>query len=342
LRRSRALLQLGAGFALAVAALWLTWRNTDRAALSAALSGAHWWLLLLVLPPLGLSYVFRISRWQVLLRPVKPVRFRTAMSPLLAGFMVNSVFPARAGELVRALLLSRRTGVSKAASFGTVFLDRVFDGLTLTAMTLAATATLWSRLETGVRTGLIAASAGYVLVLLFAIALRKWRSRAASASVAPLRWAGLGKVADRLEGVLLSFSEGLATLQNWKEVIQLSALSAGVWLTLAFSVVPAYLALGLPFTWFHPALVIILSAFGMLIPTPAGTGTVHAAITMVLPALTGIGRGEASALAVVFHASQFLPIIVVGLAAAISEGLRPSDVVDADGGPQDPSPAAGG
>jgi uncharacterized protein (TIRG00374 family) len=328
--RTRTLIQLAVGLSIALLALWLTYRNTDRAGLAEVLGGARWGVLLLVLPPLVLSYVFRIVRWQVLLSPIRKISFRDAASPLLAGFMVNSVFPARIGEVVRALLLSKRTGISRASSFGTVVLDRIFDGLTLTAMTLVATASLWSLLEPGVRTGLIAASAGYIAVLFCAIALRKWKHRTASALIRPLRKIGFRVLSEKLEQILISFAEGLATLQNWREVLQISLLSAGVWLSLALSVAPAFWALRMPMEWHYPILVLILAAFGMLIPTPAGTGTVHATLRFMLPALTALRPAEAAAFALVFHASQFIPIILAGVVAAISEGVRAEDVMKAE------------
>jgi uncharacterized protein (TIRG00374 family) len=331
LKRANTLVQLAIGASIALLALWLTYRNTDTTILLQVLSGARWELLLLVLPPLALSYVFRIVRWQVLLGPIRRTSFRDASSPLLAGFMINSVFPARIGELIRALLLSRRTGISRASSFGTVVLDRIFDGLTLTAMTLAAMASLWGLLDPGVRTGLIAASAGYIMVLLLAMALRRWRGRAAASIVWPLERIGARGVAARLEKLLLSFAEGLSTLQNWRETLQISLLSIGVWLSLAVSVAPAFWALRLPMDWHYPILVLILAAFGMLIPTPAGTGTVHATLRFVLPAVSVLTSPQAAALALVFHASQFIPIILVGVVIAISEGMRAEDVIKAEG-----------
>ncbi len=328
--RRRILLQLAFGLATAAGALWLTYRSLDLDGLSGVLAGADWKILLLVLPFLGLSYVFRIVQWQILLSPLRRVRFSEASSPLLAGFMVNSVLPARIGEVVRALLLSRRTGVPRAASLATVALSRVFDGLTLTAMSLAALATLWGRLASPVRTGLILAGAGYVLVLAFVVAVRIWRDRACALAVRPLSMLGLHGPAGRLEAALHSFADGLAVLKSLREVVAVSLLALLIWSCLAASVVPVFIALSLPFEWYYPALVLILAAFGMLVPTPAGTGTVHAALTAMLPAMTDLSHPQAGALALVFHVTQFLPVIAAGLIAALHEGLRARDVVDGD------------
>jgi hypothetical protein len=73
-------------------------------------------------------------------------------------------------------------------------------------------------------------------------------------------------------------------------------------------------------------LVLVLAAFGMLIPTPAGMGTVHYALGVLLPAIAAVPGARAKLLAIVFHASQFLPIIVAGLVAAAAEGLGAGEI----------------
>jgi uncharacterized membrane protein YbhN (UPF0104 family) len=189
-------------------------------------------------------------------------------------------------------------------------------------------ASLWDRLDPAVRTGLILAGAGYVMVLFFVIALRIWRERACALAVRPLAALGFHGMSIKVEAVLLSFADGLAVLRSFRDLVSVSVLSVLIWSSLVVSVAPVFLALSLPFLWYYPALVLILAAFGMLVPTPAGTGTVHAALTAVLPAVTDLSTLQSGALALVFHATQFLPIIVAGLAAAIHEGLRAKDVVE--------------
>jgi hypothetical protein len=80
------------------------------------------------------------------------------------------------------------------------------------------------------------------------------------------------------------------------------------------------------FQWYYPPLILVLAGLGMLIPTPAGTGTIHYALGVVFPVITGIGESTAKVMAVVFHATQFLPIIVAGLVAALREGVTAGTV----------------
>lgn len=298
----------------------------DPAELLSALESISWPLLFLVIVPLAISYIFRILRWRILLSPMERVSTGDSAGPLLTGFMVNSILPGRVGEVLRALLLSRRTGISRASSFATVVLARIFDGLTLATMTMIILVMLWGRLSAGIRIGLIGAALLYLLVLMILISLRKKRERAAFILTAPLRWLGMNSLSGKVEGVLISFSHGLEILKDWRETAKVIACSLLIWGTLVISVLPVFWAMHLEMDWYYPILVLILAGLGMLIPTPAGTGTIHGALVLVLPGIIGISTQSTRVLALLFHTTQFLPIIAAGLAAAVREGVTANQV----------------
>ena len=314
------------GIIIAGIALFLTYRKMDMVQLTSAIGEMSWPVLLLVLPPLAMSYFFRIIRWRLLLSPLEKVTMKDASGPLLTGFMVNALLPGRVGEILRALLLSRRTSVPRASSFATVVLARIFDGLTLATMTLIVLAVLWTELDTGIRLGLIGAALLYFVVLLMLISLRKWKEQAAGAISAPFRWIRLKSFSEKIERMLVSFSHGLEVLKNWREIIQVVFYSLCVWGMLALSVLPVFRAMHLQVLWYYPLLVLILAGLGMLIPTPAGTGTVHGALVLVLPGLVGITVENTRIFALLFHTTQFVPIILVGLMVAVREGVTTSQV----------------
>ncbi|MCK4505199.1 MAG: flippase-like domain-containing protein [Candidatus Aegiribacteria sp.] len=314
------------GIIIAGIALFLTYRKMDMVQLMSSLGEMSWPVLLLVLPPLALSYYFRILRWRLLLSPMAKISMKDASGPLLTGFMVNALLPGRVGEILRALLLSRRTSVPRASSFATVVLARIFDGLTLATMTLIVLAVLWTELDTAIRLGLIGAALLYFVVLLMLLSLRKWKEQAAGAISAPFRWIGLNSFSEKIKRLLVSFSHGLEVLKNLREILQVAFYSLCVWGTLALSVLPVFSAMHLEVLWYYPLLVLILAGLGMLIPTPAGTGTVHGALVLVLPGLVGITVEDTRIFALLFHTTQFVPIILVGLIAAVREGVTTSQV----------------
>ncbi len=326
LKKSGILKHIVPGVIIAGIALYLTYRKTDIAQLLSVLREMEWPVLLLVLPPLALSYAVRIIRWRFLLSPIRTVSARDAAGPLITGFFVNSILPGRVGEILRALLLSRKTSVPRASSFATVVLARIFDGLTLAAMTLIVLAVLWSALDSTIKLGLIAAGLLYIAVLLMLIALRRWKEVTARVISAPLRWVRLNNLSVRFESLLISFAHGLEILRDWRDAIRVILYSLCVWAALAISVIPVFWALHLQFVWYYPLLVLVLAGLGMLIPTPAGTGTIHGALVLVLPGLIGITPENTGILALLFHTTQFMPIILVGLIVAVKEGVTASQV----------------
>lgn len=313
LKKNKRAIKLAAGVIIAALTVWLTFRNTDWHELKSAFGNARWGYILLVIPALASSYVFRVYRWVTLLAPMKEVRKTIAAPPLLTGFMLNSILPGRLGEFARSALLSRRTGIPFVSTFATVVIARLFDGLALTGFALVVMTAMWDSLSLSVRGGLIAAGCGYIAILFILIALRKWHEATSGFLVYPLRKFHFDKAASRIEKMLLDFATGLDILKNPGELVRVSALTVGVWLSLCVSVIPVFYALEMPWIWFYPPLILVLAGLGMLIPTPGGAGTVHYAIGVLFPAIIGIQDSQAKALAIVFHATQFIPVIIAGL-----------------------------
>src|SRR5215468_3734675 len=70
------------------------------------------------------------GRWRALLRPLAPFLTQVeAFKAMLMGFAVSTIVPARAGELARAEWLARRTGLPRAAIFGSIVLDALVNAV---------------------------------------------------------------------------------------------------------------------------------------------------------------------------------------------------------------------
>jgi uncharacterized protein (TIRG00374 family) len=92
----------------------------------------YWWLL----PGVGVYFIAlwaRAWRWHYLLRPLKSISTRAMFPIVTIGYAGNNIFPARAGEVVRAVILKRKEGVPVSASLATIIIERVFDGIVMLA-----------------------------------------------------------------------------------------------------------------------------------------------------------------------------------------------------------------
>jgi hypothetical protein len=66
-----------------------------------------------------------------MLNHIKRVRISSLLKTVIMGFMVNSILPARAGEVYRAFFLNKLEKISKSTILATVVLERITDGLVI-------------------------------------------------------------------------------------------------------------------------------------------------------------------------------------------------------------------
>ncbi|MGH2607141.1 MAG: lysylphosphatidylglycerol synthase transmembrane domain-containing protein, partial [Anaerolineales bacterium] len=73
----------------------------------------------------------RAWRWRYLLHPLGQVSTRAAFPIVAIGYMGNNLYPARLGELLRAYILRRRTGIAVSGSLATIVVERALDGVVM-------------------------------------------------------------------------------------------------------------------------------------------------------------------------------------------------------------------
>lgn len=266
------------------------------------------------------GYLLRAARWRVILLPSKEVTAGRLFPPLIIGFAVNNLLPARMGEFVRAYLLGEKEGISKSLSFATVVVERILDGLTL-IFSLFLVSLLFALPGWGRKMGLLSllffgGALAFLFLLLYG---REQTSRVVERLATPF---GL---ADRATQVVDSFVGGVEALRRRRLIPNLVLLSTFVWscetmsylfLTLAF---PVSLS---PLTRVVAALFIMVVAnLGILIPSSPGyIGTFHF-FAMSALAVFGAARETALSYAVVSHAMQYLLITGLGLLFLWRENL---------------------
>jgi uncharacterized membrane protein YbhN (UPF0104 family) len=75
----------------------------------------------------------RTRRWELILGPVAAIPYRVVGSALLVGYGLNTIMPARLGELFRAEFLKKDLGLSRVWGLTSIIIERVFDGVTVVA-----------------------------------------------------------------------------------------------------------------------------------------------------------------------------------------------------------------
>lgn len=310
------------GFAITVALLALLVWKIDLHEVEVALVSANYvW----VIPAIGCtlsSYLLRTLRWSAILRPIRPLSFRTLLPVVMIGFMANNLLPARMGELVRAYALGRKTGLSKSLGLATILLERLCDGVTLIVV-LGLVAFLYP-LPAEVREAGYIASAVFLAGTIGAFILltrQRLALRFLALLIRPLP-RGLG---ERIQLKAASFIEGLRVLRRGGDLLLVAGWSLIIWGIEATS----YL---LVLRGIHPTLpsgtpvlaallMMVLVNLSSLIPSAPGyVGVFQAAGVMALGAF-GVPSGVALAVAIVAHASQWVTVTTIGLAFTARESL---------------------
>jgi glycosyltransferase 2 family protein len=173
----------------------------------------------------------RTWRWHYLLRPLKAVPLSRLFPVVCIGYFGNNVYPARAGEVIRAFVLRRNENISVSASLATVIIERVFDGLVMLLFVFFALPFVGSEhIPPFYRTVVVVASIGFFAALLvflwmvFDQARAQRFYRAVSHLIVPERFR------PALDGFYDRFMGGLIFLKHGRDVLMVFVTSVVIWL----------------------------------------------------------------------------------------------------------------
>ena len=321
-------MNLRTGLVLLLAFALLGWflRNADLGLVWSHVRGARIDLLVLAVVLSVSIYWVRALRWQFLLAPLGPTRFRTAFRTTVIGFAALAVLPARAGDLLRPYLLARQEGLSPPATFATVVFERVLD---LVAVLALLAVFVWgfdgaAALPPSVvrpieaSAAIAGAAAVALLVLMWTLAThpeRVGRLVYLAARVLPRR------MAKQLGALASTFSSGFAAARDPKALALATFWSFPLWVILCFETWLVTVALGIEMPFSGTFLLQALLVLGVAVPTPGGVGSFHEAYRWGVTTLFNAPNDRAVAAALVTHTLSYAPVIVLGFVFMLQDGL---------------------
>ena len=309
------------GLAISVAAIAWTARGVEWDAFAAALARADWALLAAVFVVVAIVNVgIRAVRWRILLSPVASPSLAGCTSATAIGLMANNVLPARIGEFVRAYALGRREQVPTGTAFGSLFLERMFDGFALVTILLALTWTepLPDWVDTTVRVafGIFAGFLAFQILLAARPGLFLGFARRISR-----RLAG-GKFQEPVERALVTFVDGFRLLRRPWLVVVSFALALVQWAAIAGSLWLGLAAFDLEdqARWAGALFTTCVTALGVAVPSSPGFVGTFEAFTVEGLEVFGLDRAAAFGFAVGFHVVSYISVTGLGLIYFLREG----------------------
>jgi uncharacterized protein (TIRG00374 family) len=265
-------------------------------------------LLALACVLLTISYFIRGLRWRVILSAERDIAPLTVFWATMAGYLGNSFLPARAGELIRSVLLARQSALSGSYVLATALLERFADVVALVAISLLVLAAL------GTVPGWLvtAAAAGAVVGLIGLIVLRllpRFNDQLVALSARlPLP----RRPRQRLRMLFAQFLLGLNALRDWGRLVGFAGLTVVIWLLDVVVAMVVGLAFSLPIT--AAEAVLLLAALGLASAVPSTPGYVgvfqFAAVSVLVP--LGFTRDQALVEVIALQAVVYLVVIVWG------------------------------
>ena len=300
------------GLLISLLCLWWALEGVSWNAVWVALRSAHRELLAAsALGSIVIGVLLRALRWRIFFPPEPRLRGGALVTATGIGLMANNVLPARVGEFVRAYVLGRRSAVPVTTAFGSLFVERLFDGAALALILLGAVlftdAPEWMELLARLAGGVFLALL-ILEVLLIALPEQFFRLlHKTTARFLPQRWeAGL-------EGALKKFIEGFQLLRDPRRVLLALVLTFAFWGANGFIYYLALLAFDLGRIGFGGAMIVqSVASLGVSIPSSPGfVGTFQAFVVKALSAF-GVDKDLAFSYSIGYHAAQYLPVTLFG------------------------------
>ena len=311
--------KLWIGLLISALFVFLALRNVDMARMWAVIKSADLFFLFMVIVLTFFQFVVRAWRWRIFLEPIKETGFLNRLSTILIGFGANCIFPARLGEFIRANYLGHTEGISGSSTFGTLVVERLFDGFTLLLILMIGLIGTnftgqWQAISGGLRT------TGFFLLFLYIIFILilvgfKYKTRRFMDLLNRFLFFIPSHLRPKIMETIWNFSRGIVLVRNpfkWFQIIFYSLL---IWFVNLYQVEMIERALGLELPFIAAFLIMAMASIGVMIPSAPGyIGTFHLSVLYGF-LFYGIGHEEALSAAVLWHGVVFFPTLIFGLMA---------------------------
>lgn len=328
--------QFWLGLLISALFLYLVLRKIDYTTLWQVLKAANYWWLIPGVAVYFIGLWARSWRWHYLLRPLKSISTRTMFPIVTMGYAGNNIFPARAGEVVRAVILKRKEGVPISASLATIIVERVFDGIVMLAFVFINLAELTrltgvtidvAGLKIGIREVAIWGSVaffGALAIFLIAAMFPAPTDRLITWLVERLAPA---RVREKTLGISRRFLDGLESLRSPLDVLMVFFTSVIIWLLETVKYWFVMHAFSFSVSFFALMLMNGVVNLATTIPSAPGyLGTFDLPGIAVLQAYH-ISVDTAASYTFVLHFALWFPVTAVGLYYMFREGIKWTEAI---------------
>ena len=322
--------QFWLGVLISIVFIWLALRGLRLDQFWDSVKQANYWWLI---PGIAVYFVgvwVRAWRWHYLLSPIKKIPTSKMFPITTIGYMGNNVYPARAGEVLRAVILKRKEGVSVSASLATIIIERIFDGVVMLAFVFVnlpelAKMTNASGFFGNIQQVAIIGTGVFLGALLVFLMAGMFPKTAANIGFWFIFRLTPKRLHDRIIGLMTKFLDGLASLRSPFNVLMVFFTSVIIWLLETGKYWFVMHAFNFSVSFFALMLMNGIVNLATTIPSAPGyIGTFDAPGIAVLTAY-GVEQSVAAGYTLVLHVALWLPITLLDAYFLTHEGIHWSD-----------------
>jgi uncharacterized protein (TIRG00374 family) len=296
-------------FPLAASLLYWSLRGVEWRRVWQTASAASWQYLILAASITSCAFFLRGLRWSILLNAEAALDLRTVFCANMAGYLGNNFLPARAGEILRTVVISRRSRLSKTFVLTTALGERSMDVIAVVLWAALALLGLEPKPKwfADLSWSLTAVACAPVAATAVLPHTGGWIERILKTLPLP----------HALRDLLLRISSqvllGLRAFHQWRRLAGFAFLTVAVWTCDALAMISTAHALGLAMPFRVAVLLLTGLALGSSLPsTPGYVGIYQFVAVTVLPPF-GIGRDDAVAYILVAQALGYVVVLLLGL-----------------------------
>jgi len=265
-----------------------------------------------LIPSVSCSFLYvaiKAARWRMLMVHPNGLSFSKVFSLYGAGLVLTTAMPALTGQVARLILFSRKLKMRKSFVFSTLFLEILFDSVSLIIFIVITSLAFVFPSEYRSLSYIITGATASAVVALYLIlqyqeklerlCLRLLRNRRPGIYIA-------------IKKFIRSFAKGIRLLRSSQHLFGTLTVSLLSWFTHLLVVYFLFKSFAFDLPFAAAAVLMVINTLVLMIPiTPGNAGMFEFAVTTSLAAFS-IGRSDAVMFALSLHLIDLLPIFIFG------------------------------
>ncbi|MFH1654779.1 MAG: lysylphosphatidylglycerol synthase transmembrane domain-containing protein [Pseudomonadota bacterium] len=243
-------------------------------------------------------------RFKWLIKVGDKLKFSKVLNATMISFAANNIFPMRGGELIRIQMLSENGKRSKLSLASISFLEKLFDAIGIVVLIpfllLIPDKPVWLNKGAFI---VIAITAVFVGISFFLKLFEK-------------------------HAFIKKLTDGFKALHNAKDFF------SNLVLTIISSILQILIlqwmqmSLGIELPFWQTVLAFLAVNLAIMIPSaPSHLGTMEAGLLMIY-SIFGLQKETALNIALMYHAVQFFPVTLTGLAVYLLNSIKSKNIVN--------------